>query len=302
MITHSVKTVEQKNDSFATETSGKLKRSQPAFQIADNRSETVMQRKLKEIVNAGGQVSQLMAFNNFVKGKVKTDSGLDTVQRKKKLNSKPELPPQPNWKNADWAQYDEEVPDQEEVNEPEQASNNSPVHKGPKQKGFVPDAIPGKQMGTMGTLFMVGCNIAYHHISIECSALGNGRVEISGGHLTDERIPEGEPGRRVNDLTEAELAPYRRQAEEKQIHIDKKEAEQRELQRKQAKAAELADAKSKKVEAFRAIVNSKIKIKKEREVLTDFVLNSAVDNGWTKELFESAVDKEKDVVQLAQIR
>jgi hypothetical protein len=49
-------------------------------------------------------------------------------------------------------------------------------------------------------------------------------------------------------------------------------------------------------------VNSKIKIKKDREVLTDLVLNSAVDNGWTKELFESAVDKEKDVVQLAQIR
>lgn len=321
MNTHTDKNHENKDHSIAIEVNRMKNVNKSSFQLVDNRPETIVQRKLQQIANNNPQVEQLKAFQEVANSSAQAENSNETVprvlgqingkckntikngiiQRQKKLKEKPELPPQPEWKNAAWAHYEAEIPDQEEEIASEQPLIKSPAHSDPKEKGFMSVAIPGKQMGTNGTLFMVKITIPNHHISIECRPLENGRLEITGGHFTNEEIPEGEKGRHKN-LTESQLALYRKQAEKMQLQLDKKEAEQRELQHKQEEAAELAKNKNNQVKALRTILDQKIKIKKDRDKITDAVLISAVENGWTPELFEGVASKEKDIVQLARLR
>jgi hypothetical protein len=62
---HPEKSKENKNQSWANNLSKKKNGEEPALPFADNRPETVAQRKLNEIVKNSPQVSQLKAFQEM---------------------------------------------------------------------------------------------------------------------------------------------------------------------------------------------------------------------------------------------
>jgi hypothetical protein len=229
---------------------------------------------------------QLMADN----GMQPIHSSGMVVQRMKELASK--TPPKPQlepWQLAA-QQYEEEGQGEEQTDEgpaaAAAASSGNEQRRKPRESlpvAFSPEALRNAgytQAGKQGTLFITAQRDEHHH-SIECTTQGGGLVSITGGHLTNERIPEGQEGRRVRELTAEELTVYRKRAGEEQQKIEEEQLRREQQRQEQLRQAEETKQRSERMNALKAEIDSATSVGLRN--ISDADIAKAVENGWTIE-------------------